>query len=245
MQQAFAPHLMNLDIEGPTDNAHFIAIHGLTRLTNLNLGLQNAELQPDSLAATGFSALQNLRELQLQAVGATANVGYLNLSTLASLTYLGLHDFQGSLAAAAQLLHLEDLTVTTPMDRPSAETLEAMRGLTELTSLMFVDGILSEELNALKTLPRLKVLECTTLRRESLTGFAGGPVGYYQALGGLTRLSRLQMSYCGYVSSQLLKHLPMSHLVWCTTNALPSKMNVPYVKGYCCASWLHQARCYR
>lgn len=205
VQQAFAEHLVSLDLRRKLEDADFVGICGLTRLSFLSVTFGSINLGNGSPTASAISMLKGLQDLQL-AGQPVANLtheylelGGLSLSACTQLTRLELNHLWGSFPLAASAKALRQLHVSNPQPRrgaPVMSELDALRGLTCLESYCSTCAVNLAELQAMCHLPKLASFCCSQLQLDDKKAYPEGGQGFSTALGGLSMLTSLQMIDC-------------------------------------------------
>lgn len=202
LRQTLADHIVSLHLTGGLESdQQLVDICNLTRLTWLSLRLEGCPMQND--IGSALARLQSLSFLQLKGSGSFSGAPTLasvDLSALTRLTCIALQSLQGSFAVAATATNLRELYVHYPEDSPDRQALAAMSALTALQKLTLGSADLRHVLGMLWKLPNLNTLELDSIKGQefldrSLNSFPGGSEGFCRALGRLTRLTSLNISF--------------------------------------------------
>ncbi|KAK9806045.1 hypothetical protein WJX73_008845 [Symbiochloris irregularis] len=198
LQQACAQHLVSLQLHNAVDSRELLSICGLTRLTLLQLNIDEEGLSEFPHAAAGLTSMHKLQSLTLKAESDQASLGGVDWSPLAQLTLLELGIKLGALSAAASVAGLQDLILQGSCDRLGPQALQQMQGLTCLSYICFQDmALLLDEVVMLQSLAGLQELSIWDLAANTFDTFPGGVATFCRALGRLTKLTYLNLKCAG------------------------------------------------
>ena len=198
LQEAFAKHLVSLELQTKLDNQECLSLGALTRLTELVVSIPATPFPDGSHAASSFAALKSLASLELKGTHVDSTVELLDWSALSKLTRLRLENVRGGFAAAGTAWGLQSLHLHHLQGTPSQMALSRMQ--TNLTCLRFLhlEGTeLHGELDMLQHLTSLQSLVIEAMPESTYDRFQAGSDGFCQALGRLSLLTCLYMENSG------------------------------------------------